>query len=117
MRMAMAMAVRVHVRMIVAVIMIAVALLMVMVMVMVMVMGTIMLMGMIVVMMGIVIRHICSSASPRYRPSALRPGWSSGRRPGAQAYLRSLAAIGRSLMLAMRTRMSPCSSNSQFSLP
>ena len=43
-----------------------------------------------------------------------------GRRdggPSGQRYLRSLSPIGRSLMLAMRRRISPCSSNSQFSLP
>ena len=59
------------------------------------------------------------SAGPAacYRPSSLSPGWSSGRRPSGQWYLRSASAIGRSLMLASRRRIRPSSSNSQFSLP
>ena len=41
-----------------------------------------------------------------------------GPRPGAgQWNLRSAAAIGRSLIEAMRRRIRPLSSNSQFSLP
>ena len=55
--------------------------------------------------------------SPPQRPRSLKDAWSSGRRPGLQWYLRSLSLIGRSLMLAMRRRIRPCSSNSQFSLP
>src|SRR5262245_37132771 len=54
---------------------------------------------------------------PPQRPRSLNDGWSSGRRPSGQWYLRSLSLIGRSLMLAMRRRIRPCSSNSQFSLP
>ena len=52
-----------------------------------------------------------------YSPSSLNDGWSAGRGPSGQWYFRSDSLIGRSLMLAMRTRIRPCSSNSQFSLP
>jgi enoyl-CoA hydratase/3-hydroxyacyl-CoA dehydrogenase len=52
-----------------------------------------------------------------YSPSSLSPGWSSGRRPSGQWNLRSDSLIGRSLMLAKRRIMKPCSLNSQFSLP
>ena len=50
-------------------------------------------------------------------PKLLSPGWSSGRRPSGQWYLRSASAIGCSLMLAMRRCIRPPASNSQFSLP
>ena len=40
-----------------------------------------------------------------------------GRGPAGQWYLRSLAPMGASLMLAMRRCISPSPSNSQFSLP
>jgi len=52
-----------------------------------------------------------------YSPSSLNDGWSAGRGPSGQWYFRSDSLIGRSLMLAMRKRIRPCSSNSQFSLP
>ena len=52
-----------------------------------------------------------------YKPRSERPGWSSGRRPRGQRYLRSLSWIGRSLMLATRRPMRPFPSNSQFSFP
>jgi len=46
------------------------------------------------------------------------PGWSAGRGPGAgQKKLRSLSAMGTSLMLASRRRIRPSSSNSHSSLP
>lgn len=50
-------------------------------------------------------------------PKPLRPGWSSGRRPSGQWKARSDSAIGMSLMQAWRTRISPSSPKSQFSLP
>ena len=53
----------------------------------------------------------------RQRPSSVRPGWSSGRRPSGQWNLRSSALMGLSLMLAWRSVIRPFSSNSQFSLP
>ena len=53
----------------------------------------------------------------RYRPSSLRPGCSSGRRPSGQWNRRCSGVIGRSLMLAKRRVMKPCALNSQFSLP
>ena len=53
----------------------------------------------------------------RQRPSSVRPGWSSGRRPSGQWNLRSSALMGLSLMLACRSVIRPFSSNSQFSLP
>ena len=51
------------------------------------------------------------------RPSSERPGWSSGRRPSGQWYLRSASAIGRSLIEARRRCITPSAANSQFSLP
>ena len=57
------------------------------------------------------------SVGPAYSPSSLSDGWSSGLRPSAQRYLLSLSRIGKSLMLARRRRIRPCSSNSQFSFP
>ena len=52
-----------------------------------------------------------------YRPSPVRPGWSSGRRPSGQRNLRSASAMRTSLMLASRRCISPCGSNSHCSLP
>ena len=52
-----------------------------------------------------------------YRPKSESPRCASGRRPNGQVNLRSAAAMGCSLMLAMRRRMRPSASNSQFSLP
>jgi hypothetical protein len=52
-----------------------------------------------------------------HRPRSERPGWSLGRGPSGQRYLRSASLIGWSLMLAKRRRIRPFSSNSQFSLP
>jgi predicted N-acetyltransferase YhbS len=51
------------------------------------------------------------------RSSSVSEGWLSGRRPSGHSNFRSRSAMGKSLMLAMRSRMRPCSSNSQFSLP
>src|ERR1700676_1606892 len=51
------------------------------------------------------------------RPRSLSPGWSSGRRPSGQKYLRSDSLMGRSLMDANLKRIRPSSLNSQFSLP
>src|ERR1700719_2785151 len=51
------------------------------------------------------------------RPRSLSPGWSSGRRPSGQKYLRSDSLMGRSLMDANLNRIRPSSLNSQFSLP
>src|SRR5208282_5834749 len=54
-----------------------------------------------------------AALTPAQKPNSLKPAWSSGRRPRGQKYLRLLSAIGKSLMLAMRLRIRPCSSNSQ----
>ena len=64
-------------------------------------------------------RRICvwAGSRDRYNPKSVSPGWPAGRGPSAQSYRRSLSRIGRSLMLAMRHRIKPRSSNSQFSLP
>src|SRR5712664_1065032 len=51
------------------------------------------------------------------KPRSLSPGWSSGRRPSGQWYSRCESLMGRSLIDACLTTISPCSSNSQFSLP
>ena len=67
---------------------------------------------------GSVVRSPVGSPAMRgYSPRSLNPGWASGRRPSGQWYLRSDSLMGRSLMLARRSRIRPSSSNSQFSLP
>src|SRR5258706_13734489 len=50
-------------------------------------------------------------------PSSVRPGCSAGRGPAGHRNLSLSAAIGTSLMLASRRRMSPFASNSHCSLP
>src|SRR5450830_583775 len=58
------------------------------------------------------------AAAGHYKPSSVRPGWSAGRAAWlSQWNKRSLCWIGKSLIDAWRTRIRPCSSNSQFSLP
>ena len=57
-------------------------------------------------------------SSPGFqKPNSSREACGVGRGPSGQRNRRSLASIGASLMLAMRRRIRPSSSNSQFSLP
>lgn len=50
--------------------------------------------------------RLCAAAQ---RPNSDSPGCSSGRRPCGQENLRSSSRIGRSLMLAWRCVINPCS--------
>jgi ABC-type arginine transport system ATPase subunit len=52
-----------------------------------------------------------------HRPNSLRDGCPVGRGPSGQWNLLSDIAMGRSLIDAIRTAISPASSKSQFSLP
>ena len=64
-------------------------------------------------------RHRAGRAAPApgYRSSSVNPGCPSGRGPSGQRNSRSVSAIGRSLMLASRRRISPRASNAHCSLP
>ena len=88
---------------------------------------------------ALLVTHSAASAIPlpirgnprRHRGQGRRPPWSRSSRdrahsspdtrragaPVASETLRSLSLIGKSLMLAKRRVMKPCSLNSQFSLP
>ncbi len=59
----------------------------------------------------------CGRLDSGYSPRPLNDACSSGRRPSGQRNRRSLSGMGKSLMLAIRNLIRPCSSNSQFSLP